>query len=101
MLLDPDVAGRQARNTLHEAVPGCWHAFISVAEASAASAVRMKEAGDIGVEHASVSAIQRALREARQPSSQGFTRDELLALGLISPMHQRVCSLLFVLARCF
>lgn len=92
LLLDPDVAGRQARNQLNAALGGCWHAFIPTTVAIAEQAVRTKAAGDIGVEHASPGAIRAALH-ARRKSTPGrtvFTRDALEKSGLIAPLHERV-----------
>jgi len=40
VLLDPDVAGRQARLALDMALPGCRHAFVPAAMATAARATR-------------------------------------------------------------
>ena len=92
VLTDPDVAGRQARNILDERLGGCWHAFVPVPHARARAAVRAKEEGDIGVEHAAPAAIQRALTAARRSAAAraAFTRDDLQGLGLIAVTQERV-----------
>lgn len=40
LLLDPDVAGRQARRTLDDRLPGCLHAFLPSPLATAAAATK-------------------------------------------------------------
>lgn len=92
VLTDPDVAGRQARNTLDDRLGGCWHAFIPVPLARARAAVRAKEAGDIGVEHAAAAAIRRSLGAARRSDAAraAFTREALQDLGLVAVMQERV-----------
>lgn len=92
LLLDPDVAGRQARNMLNTSLPGCWHAFIPVPVAQATKAAGWKEIGNIGVEHAGPAAIKAALLGRRQgvQGRQEFTREDLVDLGLIAVMHERV-----------
>ena len=92
LLLDPDVAGRQARNQLNVSISECWHAFIPVPSARAAVAVRKKAAGNIGVEHAGPGAIRQALARKRKsiPGREEFTRLGLQESGLIAVMHERV-----------
>jgi ribonuclease M5 len=92
LLLDPDVAGRQARNILSSALHNCYHAFVPTLAASASTAVRMKKAGDIGVEHADAAAIRKALSNRRKstPERTTFHREALQAAGLIAQgMGQR------------
>lgn len=86
LLLDPDVAGRQARNAINEALSGCWHAFIPTLAATSEIAVRYKKKGNIGVEHASPGSIVRALSSKRQsiPGKGAFTREKLQEMGLIA-----------------
>lgn len=87
ILTDPDVAGRQARNALNNTFnSSCWHAFIPTIAATAQLDVRQKQAGDIGVEHASVEAIRWALKQARKSSlgRSEFTKDFIQSLGLVS-----------------
>ena len=57
---DPDYPGERIRKIVSEAVPGCKHAFLSKSEAVA------KSGKGLGVEHASVQAIQLALKEVKQ-----------------------------------
>ena len=91
LLLDPDVAGRQARNEIDRNIEGCWHAFIPTALARSNVKKKYKDIGDIGVEHASHKAIMTAIARSRK-SNHGvkrFSRDNLISLGLIAPMHER------------
>ncbi len=91
LLLDPDVAGRQARNEIDRRVDGCWHAFIPVASAQSRVNKKYKDVGDIGVEHASSATIQAAIRKSRRSRRESvFSREYLISLGLVAPIHQRV-----------
>lgn len=92
VLTDPDVAGRQARNILDVKLGGCLHAFVSVGRAQALTAVRRKDAGDIGVEHASPSAIRHALASLHRSdeSRKTFTREALQDIGLIAVKQEMV-----------
>lgn len=92
VLTDPDVAGRQARNLLDTKLEGCWHAFVPVLAATAQAAIRSKEQGDIGIEHARPEVIIEALKRATQskPQRAEFSRERLQQLGLINPMHEMV-----------
>jgi Domain of unknown function (DUF4093) len=49
---------------------------------------RRHQAGNLGVEHAAPDAVQRALAAARlsQPERKEFDREDLVALGLFTPM---------------
>lgn len=49
---------------------------------------RRHQAGNLGVEHAAPDAVQRALATARlsQPERKEFDREDLVALGLFTPM---------------
>lgn len=91
LLLDPDVAGRQARNEIDRRIEGCWHAFISTGSATADVKKKYKDVGDIGVEHASKQDIMTAIARSRKsnPKVTRFSRDRLISMGLIAPMHQR------------
>jgi ribonuclease M5 len=40
LLMDPDVAGRQARRALDDHLPGCLHAFLPSPLATAAAATK-------------------------------------------------------------
>lgn len=92
LLLDPDVAGRQARNVLNRAFGGCFHAFVPCMAATARTNIRMKQAGDIGIEHAQPESIRYALKH-RKYSVIGrsfFDREELQTWGLVAEkMGQR------------
>lgn len=77
---DPDFPGEKIRKTISEAVPGCKHAFLAKDEAVA------KSGKGLGVEHASVEAIQAALSEVKQ-EMENFTGEiefqDLIDGGLI------------------
>jgi len=92
VLTDPDVAGRQARNILDMKLGGCLHAFIAVTKAQAQNAIRQKDAGDIGVEHASPTAIRHALATLHRSDvhTKTFTREALQELGLIAVTQEMV-----------
>lgn len=91
LLLDPDVAGRQARNEIDRNVEGCWHAFIPTVQATSNVKKKYKEVGDIGVEHANPKAILTAIARSRRsnPDMQKFSRERLLSMGVIAQMHER------------
>lgn len=66
---------------------------------------RYHEAGNIGVEHAAPGVIRAALAAPRRsdPGRQVFSREDLLAAGLVAELHARVsrivgrsCRLLFI-----
>lgn len=83
LLLDPDAPGRVARGEvsrelcrrLSSSEPpssfALYHAFIPPEKCRAARAVGGKQAGDVGVEHASPETITAALRRARRHRGQG------------------------------
>ena len=56
VLTDPDYAGERIRQIIQEAVPECKHAFLTKRQATP-----KKQTDNLGIEHASVSNIQRAL----------------------------------------
>ena len=91
LLLDPDVAGRQARNIINAALSDCWHAFIPTPIAQARAAVGYKEIGNIGVEHAAPAAIQAALLGRRMgvEGRKEFNREDLVELGLIAVTQEK------------
>ena len=60
VLTDPDYPGERIRRIISANVPGCKHAFLSKDEAKA------KDGKGIGVEHASIEAIQKALSEVKE-----------------------------------
>ncbi|PSC69712.1 ribonuclease M5 [Micractinium conductrix] len=91
VLTDPDVAGRQARQALADALPGCLHSFLPSSLATAGAATRHHEEGNVGVEHAAPDAIRTALAAPRGSdlARQAFTRQQLLDWGLVADMHAR------------
>jgi ribonuclease M5 len=78
---DPDAPGERIRKIVTERVPGCKHAFLTKDEA--------RGRRGIGVEHASDTAIQRALEGVRSPEGDDTDRlaeiewSDLLTAGLI------------------
>ncbi|MCT2534324.1 ribonuclease M5 [Aquibacillus koreensis] len=83
---DPDYPGERIRHIVSNAVPGCKHAFLTKAEA------RAKHDKGIGIEHASLEAIQQALANVYEVSD-GFnsyiTKEDLLAFGLLGGPHAK------------
>jgi ribonuclease M5 len=82
VLTDPDAPGERIRKIVTERVPGCKHAFLTKDEA--------RGRRGIGVEHASDTAIRRALEEVRSPDSgegeqagEAVEWSDLLTAGLI------------------
>lgn len=92
LLLDPDVAGRQARNDIHREIKDCWHAFVPCLQATAKAATKYKDEGDVGIEHSSQRDIARAIFTSRKgvDSVKYFDREQLISLRLIAPLHERV-----------
>ncbi|KAK9825244.1 hypothetical protein WJX74_002936 [Apatococcus lobatus] len=84
ILMDPDVAGRQARNRLSDFFPAALHSFVPQLEATSPIPSRWHEAGNIGVEHAPPQAIRLALQAPRQlqPLRKDITRELLESLQL-------------------
>ncbi|WP_456272832.1 ribonuclease M5 [Bacillus sp. AK031] len=77
---DPDYPGERIRKIVNDHVPGCKHAFIPKSEALP------KRGRGIGVEHASPSAIQSALKEAHIMNGslqEEISVDDLITAGLI------------------
>ncbi|WP_027410122.1 ribonuclease M5 [Anoxybacteroides tepidamans] len=77
---DPDFPGEKIRKTIAERVPGCKHAFLPKQSALA------KRGKGVGVEHASVEAIRKALENVYEETdewNEDITLDDLLAAGLI------------------
>lgn len=77
---DPDYPGERIRKIISERVPGCKHAFLPRHEAIA------KKGKGLGVEHASVEAIQKALSAVQQEMIsviEEITQDDLIEAGLI------------------
>jgi len=96
LLLDPDVAGRQARNILNKVIPDCWHAFVPSPLAVAAQARGYKETGNIGVEHAPPKVIIEALKRRRKgvEGRNEFTKENLYDVGLVAAEFERVRGLI-------
>lgn len=77
---DPDHSGERIRKIISQRVPGVKHAFLNVAEA------RPKFKGSVGIEHASIETIQRALEglyEEKTDSSPALSRSFLIEAGLL------------------
>jgi len=80
VLTDPDFPGQRIRNIIKEKVPGCKHAFIEKKEALE------KHGRGVGVEHASLEAIRKALSHAQlmhEEAAEEITQDDLIDAGLI------------------
>ncbi|RSK25474.1 ribonuclease M5 [Bacillus sp. HMF5848] len=83
---DPDYPGEKIRKTIQQHVPGCRHAFLPKQEAIA------KNSKGLGVEHASVESIRRALADAHEEQGEYellIPYEELLLAGLIGGEHAR------------
>ena len=115
LLLDPDVAGRQARNDIDVLLGGekCWHAFVPTILARLERETKYKGVGDVGVEHAGGEAVRRAVLRSRLSRRGGtggkerktgtgtgtrtgtgtgkevFTRAGLIGMGLVAEMGVR------------
>lgn len=77
---DPDYPGQRIRNMIAEQVPGCRHAFLPKEEAIE------KLGRGVGVEHASIESIRKALRDAQymeKHAEEQMTMDDLVDAGLI------------------
>jgi ribonuclease M5 len=80
ILTDPDYPGERIRKIVSEKVPGCKHAFLPKEEAIA------KRKRGLGVEHASLESIRRALQNVQEEMQEyvsDITWDDLLQAGLI------------------
>ncbi|HIV74433.1 MAG TPA: ribonuclease M5 [Candidatus Pseudogracilibacillus intestinigallinarum] len=78
---DPDYPGERIRHIIDQAVPGCKHAFLQREEAKAKSSIK-----SIGIEHASIPAIQKALRhvyELEDTVESSVTKADLIRYGLV------------------
>lgn len=79
---DPDYPGKRIRHIIDEAVQGCKHAFLTSDEARAKHPANKS----VGIEHASIAAIQHALKavyELTEEPSHEFSKDDLIDYGLI------------------
>ncbi|MDC3414877.1 ribonuclease M5 [Aquibacillus sp. 3ASR75-11] len=77
---DPDYPGERIRHIVSNNVQGCKHAFLTREE------TRAKHNKGLGIEHASVEAIRRALSlvyEVGAEFDNGITREDLLQYGLL------------------
>lgn len=77
---DPDYPGERIRNIINEHVPGCKHAFITRDEA------RARNNSGIGIEHASILTIQKALKdvyELKDFQEIDIQKENLIHYGLI------------------
>ncbi|CAB3389230.1 ribonuclease M5 [Kyrpidia sp.] len=78
ILTDPDAMGERIRKRIADRVPGCKHAFIPPEEAT--------DGSDIGIEHASPSAIDRALARVRTEvpaKAWRITWSDMMEAGLV------------------
>ncbi|WP_018924718.1 ribonuclease M5 [Salsuginibacillus kocurii] len=86
---DPDAPGERVRRIVREAVPGCKHAFLPREEA-----LNLQDS-DLGVENASVEAIQQALLFAQQEhgledeSAQQISRTDLIEANLLGSQQAK------------
>ncbi|WP_077329929.1 ribonuclease M5 [Virgibacillus siamensis] len=95
---DPDYPGERIRHIVDQAVPGCKHAFLKRDDARAKHTANKS----LGIEHASVTAIQQALidvYELKEDETIDITKEDLLHYGLIgSPnaaaRRDKLCALL-------
>lgn len=83
---DPDYAGERIRHIIQKHIPTCQHAFLRKNEAIP----KRKQAKSVGIEHATVEAIQQALHQVHDLASteaysqtNQITRADVLAHGLI------------------
>jgi ribonuclease M5 len=77
---DPDFPGEKIRKTISERIPGCKHAFLPKEEALE------KNGKGVGVEHASIAAIRKALENVYEETielKEEITFDDLIDAGLI------------------
>jgi ribonuclease M5 len=77
---DPDFPGEKIRKTISSRIPGCKHAFLPKEEALE------KNGKGVGVEHASVEAIRKALEHVYEETielKEEITFDDLIDAGLI------------------
>ncbi|HLR51949.1 MAG TPA: ribonuclease M5 [Candidatus Avamphibacillus sp.] len=79
---DPDYPGQRIRSIIDETVPGCKHAFLTSDQARAKHPANKS----IGIEHASIQAIRKALAavyELAEEAEVVFKKEDLLHYGLI------------------
>lgn len=86
---DPDYPGERIRHIIEEAVPGCKHAFLPREQARS----QKKKQGSLGIEHASIEAVQNALGgvyERIEAFGDWITKEELIRYGLLGMPHSRI-----------
>lgn len=77
---DPDYPGERIRHIIDQAVPGCKHAFLT------RDVARGPDNKSLGIEHASIAAIQKALEvvyELTDVINSDIKREDLVNHGLI------------------
>jgi ribonuclease M5 len=83
---DPDYPGERIRHIIDQAIPGCKHAFLTRDQAKA----KHSKNKSLGIEHASIQAIQRALAsvyELQETFTSNITKADLIDYGLIGGME--------------
>lgn len=79
---DPDYPGERIRHIIDQAIPGCKHAFLTREEAKSSTSGK-----SLGIEHASIESIQRALKGVygrKKRSAPFLTRGDLIRFGLMA-----------------
>ncbi|MFC4558544.1 ribonuclease M5 [Virgibacillus kekensis] len=79
---DPDYPGQRIRHIIDQAIPGCKHAFLTRENARA----KQSNKKSLGIEHASIQAIQQALEDVYELAEEqvtDITREDLVDYGLI------------------
>ncbi|WP_042147534.1 ribonuclease M5 [Paucisalibacillus sp. EB02] len=79
---DPDYPGERIRQIIDQAVPGCKHAFLTRDKARA----KHPNNKSLGIEHASVEAIQQALKDVYELAEldlTDITKEDLIYYQLI------------------
>ncbi|HHW36377.1 MAG TPA: ribonuclease M5 [Bacillales bacterium] len=83
---DPDYPGERIRKIISDKVPGCKHAFLPRHEAIP------KKGKGLGVEHASIEAIRKALSAVQQEMiivTEEITQEDLLEAGLMGEARSK------------
>lgn len=85
---DPDYPGQRIRHIIDQAIPGCKHAFLPKQEAIASAARK-----SVGIEHASIAAIQHVLQHVYEltetMATSDLTKADLIRHGLIGGTTSR------------
>ena len=85
---DPDFPGERIRAIISEVVPNCKHAFLSKSEARPDSMHK-----NVGIEHASIESIQKALEnvyETTTTKKMDIKKADLIRYGLIGNKDSKV-----------